>query len=209
MHIPLPMLLICMLLFLPACSKRVERPSPLSPNYTDAVEVKLKARELADQLLATMPNDALQGFVAMPTTFVDQNNTDHSSPLGRLLAESLFYEFNQRGFPAREYRVNRRISVQNARNDLALAANQLVPTDQRWAALVVGTYHVDTDATFVNARLVRARDGLVLRTGQLVLVNTPVVARMGQTDVSYGIGGGMYAPESGEGMGVMNIRQGR
>lgn len=53
---------------------------------------------------------------------------------------------------------------------------------QKWAALVVGTYYVDKDATFVNARLVRASDGLVLRTGQLVLVNTPIIARMGKSD---------------------------
>ena len=149
----------------------------------DAVEVKLKCRELADQMLATVPNDALQGFVAMPASFVDQNNTSRSSPLGRLMAESLFYEFNQRGFPTREYRLTGHISVEGGRDDLALAANQIVPTKgQKWAALVVGTYYVDKDATFVNARLVRASDGLVLRTGQLVLVNTPIIARLGKTD---------------------------
>ena len=55
-------------------------------------------------------------------------------------------------------------------------------TGQKWAALVVGTYYVDKDATFINARLVRASDGLVMRTGQLVLVNTPIVQRMAQAD---------------------------
>ncbi|MBQ3060543.1 MAG: hypothetical protein IJD16_09590 [Desulfovibrio sp.] len=171
------------LLILPGCGATTTAPS--DSGYIDAVEVKLKCRELADQLLATMPNSALQGFVAMPTSFVDQSNTSLSSPLGRLMAESLFYEFNQRGFPTREYRLTGRISVQGGRDDLALAANQLVPTaGQKWAALVVGTYYVDRDATFINARLVRASDGLVLRTGQLVLVNTPIVARMGRTDAA-------------------------
>ncbi|MDR2055148.1 MAG: hypothetical protein LBQ10_04695 [Desulfovibrio sp.] len=157
--------------------------SPGQPDYVDAVELKLKCRELADQMLATMPNDALQGFVAMPTAFVEQNNSSQSSPLGRLIAESMFYEFNQRGFPTREYRLTGHISVVGGRDDLALAANQIVPTrGQKWAALIVGTYYVEKRATFVNARLVRAGDGLVLRTGQLVLANTPVVARMGKAD---------------------------
>lgn len=174
--------LLCALLLplLPGCGPTR---TANDPSYVDAVEVKLKCRELADQMLATTPNDALQGFVAMPASFVDQNNTSLSSPLGRLIAESLFYEFNQRGFPTREYRLTGRISVQGGRDDLALAANQIVPTKgQKWAALVVGTYYVDKDATFVNARLVRASDGLVLRAGQLVLVNTPIVARMGKSD---------------------------
>lgn len=182
MHNLLRFFLFCALLLplLPGCKST---PTPNDPAYVDAVEVKLKCRELADQMLATVPNDALQGFVAMPASFVDQNNTSRSSPLGRLMAESLFYEFNQRGFPTREYRLTGHISVEGGRDDLALAANQIVPTKgQKWAALVVGTYYVDKDATFVNARLVRASDGLVLRTGQLVLVNTPIIARLGKTD---------------------------
>lgn len=158
---------------------------PEQPGYVDAVELKLKCRELADQMLATVPNDALKGFVAMPTTFVDENDTSRSSPLGRVMAESMFYEFNQRGFPTREYRLTGKIDVVGGKNDLALAANQVVPTTkQPWAALVVGTYYVDKDATFVNARLVRASDGLVLRTGQLVLPNTPVIARMSRSDTA-------------------------
>ena len=156
MHSPLRLILFCALL-LPLLSGCKNTPTPNDPAYVDAVEVKLKCRELADQMLATMPNDALQGFVAMPTSFVDQNNTSRSSPLGRLMGEALFYEFNQRGFPTREYRLTGHISVEGGRDDLALAANQIVPTKgQKWAALVVGTYYVDKDATFVNARLVRA-----------------------------------------------------
>ena len=140
MHI-MPRLLIFCALLLPlfaGCGK--SGPSALSPGYTDAVEFKLKSRELAEQMLATMPNDAIQGFVAMPTAFVNQNNTSQSSPMGRLMAESLFYEFNQRGFPTREYRLNGTINMQGGRDDLALAANQMVSTSgQKWAALVVGT----------------------------------------------------------------------
>lgn len=181
-------LLILWALILPissGCAKiHTDTKTPTDLGYIDAVEVKLKCRELADQLLATMPNNALQGFVAMPTAFVDQNDTSRTSPLGRLMAESMFYEFNQRGFPTREYRLSGKISIRGGRDDLALVADQVVPTRQKWAALVVGTYFVDKDATFINARLVRARDGLVLRTGQLVLVNTPIVERMGRTDSS-------------------------
>lgn len=151
MHSLLRLFLLCALLLplLPGCKST---PTPNDPEYVDAVELKLKCRELADQMLATMPNDALQGFVAMPTSFVDQNNTSRSSPLGRMLGEAMFYEFNQRGFPTREYRLTGHISVVGGRDDLALAANQIVPTKgQKWAALVVGTYYVDKDATFVNA----------------------------------------------------------
>ena len=133
----MPRLLIFCALLLPlfaGCSK--SGPSALSPGYTDAVELKLKSRELAEQMLATMPNYAIQGFVAMPTSFVDENSTSRSSPLGRLMGEAMFYEFNQRGFPAREYRLTGHIAVVGGRDDLALIENAVIPVGQKWAALV-------------------------------------------------------------------------
>ena len=181
------LLCLFMLALFAGCARSTLDPQPVE--YVNAVDLKLQCRELADQLLATMPNSALQGYVAMPTSFVDENNTSVSSPLGRLMVESMYYEFNQRGFPTREYRLTGNINVVGGKNDIALAANQLVPTKgQKWAAILVGTYYVDKAATFVNVRLVRASDGLVLRTGQLVLENTPVVARMGSGN---GLGAGV------------------
>ncbi|MCR5813991.1 MAG: hypothetical protein K6G15_05830 [Desulfovibrio sp.] len=171
--------LIVSLIFSVACSKRG---TPQDPRYIDAVEIKLKCRELADQLLATMPNQALDGVVAMPTSFVDQNNTERSSQLGRLIAETLFYEFNQRGFPTREYRLTGNITVRGARDNLVLIPSASIRSNQSWASILLGTYLVDRDATFINARLVRGKDGLVQRTGQLVLVNTPIIQRLGEPD---------------------------
>ena len=188
---PIRPLLLCALLvaFLAGCAQKPLPPQP--QGYVDAVDLKLQCRELADQMLATVPNSALRGYVAMPTSFVDENNTSVSSPLGRLIAESMYYEFNQRGFPTREYRLTGKINVVGGKDDLALAANQVVSTKgQKWAALLVGTYYVDKAATFINARLVRASDGLVLRTGELVLENNPVLLRMAG-DSSQGFGGGI------------------
>ena len=89
---------------------------------------------------------------------------------------------------------------------------------------MVGTYYVDKDATFVNARLVRASDGLVLRTGQLVLVNTPIIARMGKTDPApvaakpaaataqnkrRGLYPSLYTPASSISSGSIPIKQGK
>lgn len=172
--------LLIFLLIIQCCACSPKGPS--TSGYVNAMEVKLKCRELADQMLATMPNEAIQGFVAIPTSFVDQNNTSYSSQLGRLFGESMFYEFNQRGFPSWEYRLTGKVAVTGGRGDLALASGQIVNANQKWGAILVGTYAMDDDVTFVNARLVRVSDGLVLRTGQLILANTPIVKRMAQTD---------------------------
>jgi len=152
---------------------------PTDPNYVAAQEVKLKVRELADQLIASLPNDALTGFVALPTSFVDQNDFNASSPLGRYLAEGLIYEFNQRGFPVREYRTDGSITMREGMGETALARKGKVATAKgKGNALLIGTYHQDPDVIFVNARLVRSSDGLVLRTGQVMLMPNAVTLRM-------------------------------
>lgn len=151
---------------------------PTSPQYLEAQELKLKVRELADQLLATLPNDCLTGLVALPTSFVNLDNFQQSSTFGRLVGESLIYEFNQRSFPVREYRLPGYIAMRAEQGDFALARQGIVNAQEKWAALLLGTYYRDKDAVFVNARLVRAADGMVLRTAQLVLVNTALVERL-------------------------------
>jgi len=152
---------------------------PTEPNYVAAQELKLKVRELADQLIASFPNVALAGFVALPTSFVDQNDFHSSSPLGRYLAEGLIYEFNQRGFPVREYRTDGGITMREGLGETALERKGAIATAKgKGNALLIGTYHQDPDAIFVNARLVRSSDGIVLRTGQVVLTPNAVTLRM-------------------------------
>lgn len=170
---------------LPGCSGKQAfvAPTATSPQYMEAQELKLKVRELADQLLATLPNDCLTGLVALPTSFVNVNDFQQSSTFGRLVAESLIYEFNQRSFPVREYRLPGYIAMRpdNALSnpgDFALARQGMVNAKEKWAALLLGTYYRDKDAVFVNARLVRAADGMVLRSAQLILVNNALVDRL-------------------------------
>ncbi len=145
--------------------------------YTDARELKLKVRELAAQLIAGM-DPALRGAVALPVSFVNQDDFNQTSPLGRFMAEQLFYEFNQRGFPVREYRMAGSVTLRE--DGEFLLSRNLPPLTARVPGLVfvAGTYYADRQAVFINARLIRGTDGQVLRTAQLVLQNNTLTRRM-------------------------------
>jgi hypothetical protein len=145
----------------------------------EAVELKLRARELAAQLLETHGNQSLLGLVALPTSFLDLDDFTESSPFGRYLGEAMFYEFNQREFPVREYRLTGKIVTREGTGELALSrALPAIAANQSWAALLVGTYQRDAAGVFVNARLIRPADGMVLRTAQLVLPMNNLLRRM-------------------------------
>ncbi len=186
------------------CAKKA--PSALDAEYVDAQEIKLKIRELADQMLATTDNSLLTGLVAMPSSFVNLNNKTQTSSLGNLFAESLIYEFNQRGFPVREYRLTDNIDIVLGQGDFALLRKGFVSTKGKWSAVIVGTYHHDQGATFVNARLVRAWDGMVLRTGQLVLVNNALVNRLSQPVISPIMQAQSMKPTLGLSSGTLHIK---
>lgn len=150
---------------------------PAQPGLADARELKLKVRELASQLIAGM-DPSLRGMVALPTSFVNQEDFTQSSPLGRFMAEHLMYEFNQRGFPIREYRMASQITSREGEGEFLLSRKVApIPANTAGVLFVVGTYFVDRQATFINARLVRG-NGTVLRTAQLVLANSPMTRRM-------------------------------
>ena len=188
-----------------------EKAKSRSRGYVDAREFKLKIRELAEQLIADIRDCSLQGTVALPSAFVNLDNFNESSTLGRLVSEQLFYEFNQRGFPIREYRMQDSIQVRPREGEFALSRELgSLSVHSPGSVVIVGTYSGDRQAMFINARLVRPSDGRVLRTANLVLEGNALTSRLMRntgrkvesgemrirdyTDAAKPVGGGPVAP---------------
>ena len=146
-------------------------------DYVDARELKLKIRELAEQLVAEMKDCSLKGTVALPVSFVNLNNFNETSAFGRLVGEQLFFELNQRGYPVREYRIPGSIRVKERAGEFYLS-REMGSLSPAGSVVVLGTYSAAPGAVFVNARLVRPSDGRVLRTANLVLANNSTVRRL-------------------------------
>lgn len=156
-----------------------EQPEP-NPDYVDARELKLQVRELAAQLLDNIQQHELRGKIGMPTSFVNQDNFDQSSSFGRYIAEQMFHEFNQRGFAVREYRIGAPvIRMREGEGDFYLTREKgTVAVNDKTNVVLVGTYYQDGKNLFINARLIRPSDGLVYRTGQMVVQITPTTKTM-------------------------------
>jgi len=151
---------------------------PYGPNE-DARELKLKVRELADQLFARGTNSDLNGLVAIPSSFVSQDNFQESSSFGRYLAEQLFYELNQRGFPVREYRAGDMLRLRPGQGEVLLTRDKPpLGVQSPSLSVLTGTYYFDEANVFVNARLIKGDTGMVLRTAQLTFPQTYVTRRM-------------------------------
>lgn len=156
-----------------------DTPTPPSEAYIDARELKLRIRELGEQLIAESTDPYLRSAVAMPTSFVSLNNFNVTSALGQLISEQLIYEFNQRGFPVKEYRLDASI-IQKSSGEFYLSREHLqrVAVNTPGTIVLVGTFQEDQQAIFINARLIRPSDGKVIRTGNLVLDANPLTKRL-------------------------------
>lgn len=157
--------------------------APITPQapeagYMDARELRLKVRELAEQLISGIQDQSLRNSVALPVSFVHQDDFDQTSSFGRFISEQLFHEFNQRGFPVREYRLSGAVRMRNEGEFLLSRAAGSVSARDADSVFVVGTYYADSQAVFINARLVRGGNGRVLRTAQLVLASNGLTRRM-------------------------------
>ncbi|HOB61800.1 MAG TPA: FlgO family outer membrane protein [Candidatus Competibacteraceae bacterium] len=106
----------------------------------------------------------------LAATFVDINNLEMSSGLGRVIGEQVGSRFAQEGFTVVEIKMRNNIFVKEGAGEFMLSRSvKEISQSQNAAAVIAGTYAVGRQSVFVNARLIRATDSLVLASYDYVL----------------------------------------
>jgi hypothetical protein len=152
-----------------------QKAAPPDPDFVDARELKLKMRELAAQLVVDLPR-SLSSYIAMPVSFVAQDDFESSSSLGRFIVEQMLYEFNHRGLLTRETRMTGKLTVRDD-GEFILSRQNGVKDLDGGTLYLTGTYYTDQNTIFINARLIRA-GGRIIRAGQIIMPLTPLTRRM-------------------------------
>lgn len=146
-------------------------------------EFKLKIRELSDRLLMPTGNaeelKALENRTVISVSFVDMDEFERSSSFGRYLGESMIHEFSRRGLPVREFRSTGLPMTKPGLGEFVMTRDQArIQALTGDGLIVAGTYYHDEDAVFINARLFRAADGMVLRTAAMELRQSNMLRTM-------------------------------
>ncbi|MEZ5591719.1 MAG: FlgO family outer membrane protein [Gammaproteobacteria bacterium] len=96
-------------------------------------------------------------------TFVNINSMEDSSAMGRMIAEQISSRFAQDGFTMVEMKLRRNVFIQQQGGEFVLSREvQSLSQVHNAAAVIAGTYAVGRRTVYINARLVRAADNLVL-----------------------------------------------
>ncbi|HRW64284.1 MAG TPA: FlgO family outer membrane protein [Candidatus Competibacter sp.] len=143
--------------------------APTRPIIRDAnlVEQNYSA---ADALLMRTPWLKERNEPLLAATFVDINNLETSSGLGRVIGEQIGSRFAQQGFTVIEIKMRNNIFVAEGAGEFALSRSvKEISQSHNAAAVIAGTYAVGRQSVFVNARLIRATDNQVLASHDYVL----------------------------------------
>ncbi|MFO1370875.1 MAG: FlgO family outer membrane protein [Candidatus Competibacteraceae bacterium] len=142
---------------------------PVRPIVQDANLVD-KNYAAADALLTRAPWLKERHEPLLSATFVDINNLEVSSGLGRVIGEQIGSRFAQQGFTVTEIKMRNNIFVKEGAGEFMLSRSiKEISQSHNAAAVIAGTYAVARQSVFVQARLIRATDNLILASYDYVL----------------------------------------
>ena len=166
-------LLVAFSLGIVGCASWGEDDAPVRPvvRDTNLVDASYAA---ADALLERAPWLKERHEPLLATTFVDINNLEISSGLGRVIGEQIGSRFAQKGFTVIEIKMRSNIFVAEGTGELMLSRSvREISQSHNAAAVITGTYAVARQSVYITARLIRATDNLVLAAYDYVLPYGP------------------------------------
>ena len=139
--------------------------------------LRLRVQGMAHQLLEHAREAVADEYVLTVSTFVNLKQLYRTSSLGRYLSEQMITELQQAGLDILEIRKTPTILMSEEFGEYSLSRDMkeldFVHTAQ---ATVVGTYTLSEGKLFLNARLLRNSDGMILSTASQVMDLDAVVA---------------------------------
>ncbi|MDK2797418.1 MAG: hypothetical protein PWQ19_968 [Tepidiphilus sp.] len=132
---------------------------------------------LADQIERNIRHKNLLPAV-LASTFVNLDDLDDTSPLGRLISENLIHELQVRHWNVYDIRLSKAVAVNPAGEFVLTRDPKLLEYQYLVAGVLVGTYSIANDEVFVNARVIDVNTGVVVSSGQISLPIDEFVARL-------------------------------
>jgi TolB-like protein len=168
-----------LLLSLAACANQTTKDTNLIKSNHEAA-----ARLLAQAQQHPLFGASLDaGTPLIAASFVNIDNVQSSSTLGRMAAEQVGSYFAQYGYGVIELKLRSNVFIQEKTGELMLSREiKDISFQHNAQAVIVGTYAVGTDTVFVTAKLVRVADGIVLASHDYALPLGPDTKTLSRSD---------------------------
>lgn len=139
----------------------------LAPDTTQSAaadsDLILNSYLAADALLDQVPWLKARRQPLLTASFVNVNSLENSSGMGRMIAEQIASRFAQQGFTMIEVKLRNNLFIKENAGEFVLSRSvKDISENHNVAAVIAGTYVVGRRSIYVNARLIRAADSLIL-----------------------------------------------
>ena len=145
-----------------------KKDAPAQEVVSAGMAMQERVRDLVRQLLQNPAEGVRDNYVVTVGTFVNMSQLYATSSLGRFISEQMITELQKEGVEVVEVRKTPSIMMSSNDGVFGLSTDMdelsLVHNAQ---AMVVGTYSAVGGEIFINARLLRNSDNMVLSTGSL------------------------------------------
>lgn len=112
-------------------------------------------------------------------SLVNVANMEHTSNLGRIVAEQMASRLNQLGYHTREVKFRGSVLVTRGGGEFALSRMvREISQKQEAQAVLAGVYAVAKNVVYMSLRVIRAEDGAVISTYDYVLPLGPDTAAL-------------------------------
>ncbi len=134
--------------------------------FTSSENLVRSSYNATDMLLRSVKtSDVSARHPILVTSLVDINNLSKSSTFGRMVSEQISSRLVQQGYKVKELKMRTdSVFVQETKGEFLLSrALQNISVQHNAHVVVVGTYaKASKEAVYVNVKLVRAQDGVIL-----------------------------------------------
>ncbi|MFN3984790.1 MAG: FlgO family outer membrane protein [Rhodocyclaceae bacterium] len=136
-------------------------------------------RAAVGTLVEGLTRDYLGDAPILVATVVNINDLRRSAPLGRTLSEQYSSALVQRGLNIKELKLRGDVFVQEGTGELLLSREiKDIARSHAATMVLVGTYSVAANLTYINIKLVRTEDGRIIRAHDYALPNDRDVIRL-------------------------------
>ncbi len=152
---------------------------PATERASSTEELLPEVYNAADTLIYTSNQNLDRNASVLVASIVDVDALQTTSTFGRTISEQLSGRIAQLGYNVSEVKMRDSLAVRPHQGEFMLSRDlAFLAGRQNAQAILTGTYSVSENSVFVNLRLLRAGDGLILAATDFRLVKDDDVSSM-------------------------------
>lgn len=151
----------------------VSQPEPTRIEKASETDMRTQVYSAADAMLHNTRGFLDPRRAIVPSSFVNMDHIENTSPLGRLLSNMMASRFTQKGYAVSQVKLRKSLLIQPQSGEFILSRDlEEIRQSSGGQAVLAGWYTIARQTIFITAQLVSLKDGTALASTDFELPST-------------------------------------